>query len=173
MPRSLSAFKLFGLLFALCALVAPSSVRAQVVVSLDPVSFSGGLFNYDYTITNTSMDDLIALDIAVPMGLDPSTFVLTTPGAPGDFTALYDSGLGVVTFVEGNALFTPGLPISGFGIDSPLAPGDTTFTGLFPAFGAFSGPTVGPQTVVPEPGPLAVGLALASGLALVRRRRRA
>src|SRR5262249_10049296 len=93
--------------------------------------------------------------------------------APAGFQAVYDPGLGLLTFLEDSTLFGPA-PVSGFAFDSPVAPAPTLFSGLVldgnGGLTTASGSTLGP---VPEPGSLTLLCALGSGGILwIRRRKR-
>jgi hypothetical protein len=135
--------------FLSLSLVALSGVmRAGPITVTSIVTPLGPLFQYNYTITNNSGDDLEVLDIAVTPGIS-ITGLTATPG----FTDAYDPVLGLVSFLEDTSTFGP-TPISGFIFDSSLAPKPTTFNGtlLDANFNLVNtgGNTTGP--VAPEPG---------------------
>jgi hypothetical protein len=141
----------------------------------DPVTVSatvtpnGASFDYDYTVTNLTGFDLPVLDIVVRAGTTISSL-----SAPAGFLSAYDSGLGLVSFLEDSNVFGS-IPLSGFMFDSPVPPGPTTFTANLLDANAnlitSSGPTTGPA-VVPEPG-FAPLLAIGTGLLLLVHRKRA
>lgn len=155
-----------SLLFAACT--------AQAQVSVTPtVGSSGGLFHYDYSVTNMTGNEVILVDVDVPQ--DP--LAVQNPTAPTGFKIAFDPGLGLVSFLEDSDLFST-TPVSGFTFDSIFGPGSTPFQATFidPAtggLGTLPGITIGP-TAVPEPGSLATLAALAlSGTLLLRRRKAA
>jgi hypothetical protein len=137
-----------GWVLSLFLVVLPGDMRAGPITITDTVAPLGPLFQYNYTIANTSGDDLAVLDIAVTPGI--SITGLTTPAG---FSDAYDPILGLVSFLENSSAFGPA-PISGFIFDSSLAPLPTTFNGtlLDSNFNVVTigGSTTGP--VVPEPG---------------------
>jgi len=143
------------------------ATAAQVVVAPTVTPIAGG-FEYAYTITNNTPDDAFIVDIPVPA--DP--LAITDLTAPSGFTAAFDSGLGLVSFLEDTSFFTS-TPQSGFFFDSPDAPGSVTFqatvlnldTGLY----TVSGPTMAP---VPEPAYLSLCLLPVFAWMLIRRRYR-
>lgn len=124
----------------------------------------GGSFRYEFSITNTMLnspgEDVVIVSLTdAPPGdslIEPS---LATP--PG-FIGLYDSGLGIVDFVEDTTNFAAGTTMGGFFFESQSSPGP----GVFSAFSALTvdGDTILGDVkirVVPEPGSwLAVGLML-------------
>lgn len=156
--------RLLGLAGALCALVLPSTTRAQVAVT-PTVTSSGGLFTYDYTITNNTRLDLVL--VTIPTVSAPGAVRNLT--APAGFLASFDPDLGLVDFIEGTQAFTAGRTFSGFRFDSPIGPAASQFTALNVQGNELRGATLAP---VPEPGSLALGLTLAPGLILVSLRRR-
>jgi hypothetical protein len=145
------------------------TIAAAGTITVDPaVNFTNGLYHYNYAISNTTPDDVFLIDVPVPRGL--ATVMNLT--APVGFLTAYDSGLGLVSFLENTARFTS-TPLSGFAFDSPNAPGAASFqaTVLNSSTGGVytqSGPTTAP---VPEPGYSAVLALLLPGLALVGARR--
>lgn len=167
-------FRLRFLVLLGLLLLADRVALGSLVVSANVTPLSGS-YRYEFTITNTLLtspdDDVVVISIVdAPMGdplIGPS---LETP--PG-FLALYDSGLGIVDFLEDTSNFAAGTTTSGFRFESLAAPG----SGFFSTFEAF---TVGGdfltgnvQTqVVPEPGScLVFGLVLGIGVLGQRMRR--
>lgn len=145
-----------------------SIMALSVVMRAGPITVTGGvttigpLFQYDYTVTNNSGDDLEVLDIAVPPGT-----AITGLTATAGFDDAYDPILGLVSFLENTSTFGT-TPISGFIFDSLLPPGPTTFNGtlLDANFNVvtIAGFTTGPvAAATPEPGYL---LLLAFGVPL-------
>ena len=157
-------------------LLGTAAARADFIVT-PTVTFSGGLYHYDYTVTNTDAAagvELLLVDILVP---DTDAAVLNLMSPSSDFVVFTDPTLQFVSFLE-NTIFAFGAtPVSGFTFDSPFGPAPTTFGATFlDAAGDLresSGVTVGPNaSVVPGPGAIVL---LASGLPallLFGRRRR-
>lgn len=152
----------------LCALAFPSIVRAEPVMVNATVTPSGSLFRYNYSVTNSASFDISAITINV-LSLPNAVQNLI---APTGFNIFFDSGLGVVNFVENTRTFTAGTTVSGFQFDSPFAPQVSSFTALGldasqnPII--FTGTTLAPAAAVPEPTTLAL---LAPGLLYLLRRR--
>jgi hypothetical protein len=149
------------------SIIASAIAQASTVVVTPVVTPNGALFQYDYSISNGTADDLAVLDIAVTPGVTIQDLT-----APNGFDTAFDSGLGLVSFLENTASFGPA-PLSGFIFDSPVAPAATTFTAtLFDPntldVSTVSGSTQGP--VVPEPSELAP-CALAGAALLFWRKR--
>jgi hypothetical protein len=150
---------------------AASMATAGPVVVNATVTPLGPLFHYDYSITNNTGDDLLIVDITVPK--DPSLVSGLT--APSGFQAAFDSGLGLVSFLEDSSFFTAS-PIEGLAFDSPNSPAASSFdaTVFNAALGLYTvpGPTVSP-VVVPEPGyaPVLAVLALAFSMFLLSGRK--
>lgn len=152
-------------------LIPGSAALADPIVVSATVTPSGSLFYYDYTVTNNSSSDLFLLDIAVTPGS-----IITGRVTPTGFVSAYDSGLGLVSFLEDTLSFGT-TAIDGFAFYSPVAPGPTTFTASLllattGEIGTLSGSTIGPTASagVAEPETdclLAVGL-----FALVLSRRK-
>lgn len=169
MPKLYNCIKTIGITGFLMASVL-SAVNAQVIVS-PVVTFSSGLYNYNYTITNNSTDDLFDLSIHVPA----QATAIKNLSAPAGFISAFDPGLGLVDYLEDTSTFALGVPISGFKFSSPYAPVAGIFdANLFTTSGSintFSGKTVAPA---PEPGSIALlgAGAVASGLLFNRFRRR-
>jgi hypothetical protein len=156
-----------ALVVATAAGVAPA-IGAPIVAPT--VTVVGPLFHYDYTITNDPPgEDIELVDISVL----PADATLTNLFAPTGFQAVYDSFLGLVTFLPSLGspdLFAVGTTLSGFGFESENPPSPSTFQALTSSGGLLVGATEAPGTasVIPEPGTLGL-LALGLG-ALVRRR---
>lgn len=147
---------------------------AHAQVSINPsVSFSNGLYNYSYSVTNSTMDTLAitTFDVrALPNAV-------MTPTAPMGFDISFDSGLGLVSFFEDTDpntpdTFAPGSTISGFMFSSPFQPTVSNFEALDVMGQSFLGTTLAPANV-PEPGTLALGATLAFGAVGLLRTRRA
>ena len=139
-----------------------SSFAAGATITVSPtVTGSAGSFLYAYTITNNTPDDPFVIDIPVLKSVN----AVTNLTAPAGFKATFDSGLGLVAFLEDTAFFTS-TPVSGFSFRSPFGPSAVLFqaTTLSSSNGNvfnISGPT---QSPIPEPGYLGlVALSLFAG----------
>ena len=165
----------FILAAALIGLLTPCIVQAQVLVTgaASPVS-GGALFQYNYTISNNTPNDLVVVDIHVTPGM--GSIVPGSIIAPNDFVSAFDPGLGLVSFLENTVPFGAA-PLSGFSFRSNLRPGNSTFdaTQLTPAgsLTVSSGSvTSAVGAAVPEPGSLAWLGVFAAGGSLVWIHRR-
>jgi hypothetical protein len=156
-----------SILFVLLALfVAAGQAHAQL--DLTPsVTFANGLYTYDYTIANSSAEDLALVNVNV----SPGHFTALNLSVPMGFQGVYDENLGIVTFLSDAEVFGAGTSLGGFRFDSIYAPSATTFDALSLNGTSFNGITQGP--VVPEPGSIALlaGLGV-TGLMACRRRRK-
>ena len=153
---------------AVLLLICSAAAMGGPITVMPAVTQNGSMFHYDYTVANMTGLDLAVLDIAVPGG--PTVFSLV---APTGFQTAFDSGLGLVSFLEDTAVFGA-TPISGFAFDSSLGPGSTSFTAtLLDAqfnVSTMTGSTTGPAGgAVPEPGSLSL---LAGGALLLWMHRR-
>src|SRR5450432_4869040 len=80
------------------------TVPEGAITVTNSVNEVGPLFHYNYTVSDgTGL--LAVLDIAVTPGIAISG--LTAPGGPSAFTTAYDPILGLVSFIENGAVFTP------------------------------------------------------------------
>ena len=146
--------------FALLALASSFASGGTISVA-STVTGGPGAYLYAYTVTNTTPDDPFVIDIPV---LKLPAFV-TNLIAPTGFKIAFDSGLGLVSFIEDTKFFTS-TPVSGFSFRSIGGPGNVLFaaTTLSSTSGnvfTVSGPT---QAPVPEPGYLLlVGIGLSAG----------
>lgn len=146
------------------------SAIAQLLVSPTISTLSNGLYHYNYTITNNTGQDIYLIDINTANQANAVTNLV----APVGFQKAFDSGLGLVSFLEDTSSFSS-TPLSGFQFDSIFQGGQVLFAGDY-LDGNFnnqvvSGTTRGPVST-PEPGSLAILLTLgASGAFYFRRRR--
>ena len=130
-------------------LLLASSIAGATTVTVTPtVTHVGSLYKYAYSIVNDTPDDSFLIDIPVPK--DPDAVLDLT--APAGFETAFDSGLGLVSFLENTSMFGS-TPAAGFSFESPDAPGAVDFdaTLLSSSSGSLytlAGPTVAP---VPEP----------------------
>ena len=131
------------------SLISCTAAFAGTITAVPTLTMNGALFHYNYTITNTTGNELTVLDIAVSKGAS----TIQNLAVPAGFSKAFDSVLGLVSFLENSSTFGS-VPISGFVFDSPIAPGATSFNGtlLDSNFNVVTlgGPTTGPA--VPEPG---------------------
>jgi hypothetical protein len=156
-----------GLMAAGLAQADTVSLSEGTITVTDDVTQVGPLFQYDYTVSDTT-GQLAVLDIGVSPGVAISG--LTGPGGSADFQTAYDSVLGLVSFIANGSAFSTS-PLSGFIFDSPTPPGASTF-GVTLFDGATGGGNVeGPVgPVVPEPSSLP--LCVLGGAALLFWRKR-
>jgi hypothetical protein len=142
------------------------NIPEGTITVTDVVTPIGPLFQYDYTVSDGT-GQLAVLDIAVTPG--QSITGLTGPGGPTDFETAYDSVLGLVSFLENDAVFTS-TPESGFIFDSPVGPESSSFDVTLFDGTTGTGSVQAPVGSVPEPGSL--GLCAIGGAALVFWRKR-
>jgi len=108
---------------------SPQAAAALVDLEL-LVTPSGGLFQYSATVRNNSLVDLSLVSIVDAPIAEP--LIGTSVTAPAGFLALYDSGLGIIDFVEGVSVFGAGATVSGFSFTSATL-ADTMFFTQFEA----------------------------------------
>ncbi len=155
----------FGLLFSAGA--AHAQLQVTVVPTVTP---DGALFDYSYSITNFTANDLFIVNLN---NLPMVPGALTNLTAPAGFLiSPYDPGVGIESFLADSQDFTAGSTISGFSFSSPFGPGTVPFDSEDIAGGMFTGTTLAP---VPEASTL---FSLGAGVLLltfsvVRRRRAA
>ncbi len=165
---------LIGMVSVTCLFILPGMAYAQV--SSPAVTFTNGLYHYDYSIANTTADELLLVTIQVLPFNDPvNANSPTNPNnpvfnvnAPAGFSSAYDPVNGFVSYLEDTSQFTL-TPLSGFTYDSALAPMPSTFNSTF-LTSTTSGTTL---AAVPEPGSIALlGAMSAAGCFSMRKRRR-
>lgn len=161
------------LLIAIAAVgisASPALTHAQAIVTPTVTQLNTGVYHYDYSITNTTADDLFDVDIQVL----PGPGVIFNVGAPTGFTTLYDYGLGLVSYTEDTGVFSMNTAVSGFVYDSLLAPKTSTFiANRTPASGGIIATNGSTPSAVPEPGSLTLICAISAvSLCALRRKRR-
>ena len=161
--------RLSGVLAAPLMLCLGSAALAQAPTVIPAFTFSGGVYHFNYTVTNNSTNDLFDVSLHVPTGAG-IIFNLT---APAGYQAAYDSGLGLVDFLEDSSIFATGTPVSGFTFDSRLQPGRNQIDGLtVDSNGNIITTSFIGTTVTPEPGTFALlGAAVSVGAVVMRRRK--
>lgn len=175
-PRRSRPHRLAGA-FALAGTVgilfSAGAAHAQLQVSVVPtVTITGGLYNYSYTVTNFTSDDIFVVNLN---GLPLVPGALSNFSAPSGYTITnpYDSGVGIESFLADNS-FAPGSTVSGFSFDSIFAPSAVAFDTVSSGTAAYTGTTLGPAGApVPEASTvvsLGAGLALLAFVAVRRRR---
>ena len=167
MPRRKQVNFFAGLAGAFCLSLIPCAVRAQVATPT--VTLNNGIYHYNYSISNTTPDDLLDVDIHVPTG-DNAAFNIVTPTG---FLSSPDTVMGLVGFQEDTSFFTA-TPLSGFAFDSVYSPN----TSVEDSYYALNGLTMVSSNVlapVPEPGSMALigsfGVAAVCALRQARRKR--
>jgi hypothetical protein len=158
-----------GGLLLLC-LSASLSLRAQLTVQ-PAVSFSSGLFNYSYSISNQTPFDVSIVTLS---GIFSAPDAVQNLHAPVGFLVSYDTGLSLLSFIEDAQSFAAGLSSGPFTFDSPYAPSAGSFeaidvTGNF-LVGVTSVPGADGIGAVPEPSTTAVlGAVALLGLIFLRK----
>ncbi len=163
---------------ALGALFSAGAARAQVTI-VPTVTPNGALFNYSYSVTNSTANDVLIVNLN---NLPMVSGALTDLAAPMGFQTTFDPGnsnssFGIASFLGD---FTPGSTTTGFSFSSAFGPGTVGFDTLdnngTPLSGTTQGPSLGPGVApVPEPSTL---ISLGAGVLLLtfcaaRRRRTA
>jgi hypothetical protein len=148
----------------LVALASPAGAVLIVEGTVSPAG--GGLFHYEFTVTNDTPDDVILVSLVDgplnDLDLDASLV------APPDYLASYDPGLGIVDFLEASALFAAFGSVGGFAFDTSAGPESGFFT-TFEAFTALGDPLNGDVVLIPEPSTFVL---LLTGLAALATRTR-
>jgi hypothetical protein len=128
----------------------------------------GGLFHYEFTITNDTPDDVILVSLVD--GPTNDLDLAASLVAPPEYFASYDPGLGIVDFLEATELFAAAGSVGGFAFDSSAGPESGFFT-TFEAFTALGDPLGGDVVLVPEPSTFVLLSAALAALATRTRRR--
>jgi hypothetical protein len=142
--------------------VSPATTWGQLNISASVTPMGGGIFHYDYSVTNATALDMVILSIAVPA--DP--LAIDNLVAPAGFLASFDPGVGFLDFIENTQPFAPSVEVSGFTFDSPFAADEADYFALNANGAPFEGTTLAP---VPEP---STTLLIATTLAALIPRRR-
>ena len=149
-------------------LLLTQAAQAQVTVT-PTVTQNGSLFHYDYRIMNGVTDDLSIITLeGLPMQNDAVKNLMV----PNGFVGSFDSGLGLLSFLEGTQAFSVNTTFSGFGFDSLFGPVDGTFSALDINGTEFRGNTL-IAAAVPEPGTVSLLCGVVTGAVFALRRRRA
>jgi hypothetical protein len=143
-PKTAASFLRAGATLLFASVLANA---ATITVTPD-VTLSSGLYHYAYSITNNTPDDAFLIDI--PVAASPSAIENLT--APSGFTAAFDSGLGLVSFLEDSSFFSS-TPESGFSFDSLEGPGNVLFSATVLSSSTNSIYTVSGGTLAPVPEP--------------------
>lgn len=160
---------------ALGALFSAGAARAQVTI-VPTVTPNGALFNYSYSVTNSTANDVLIVNLN---NLPMVSGALTNLTAPMGFRTTFDPGVGIASFLPdaGSALdFAPGSTLTGFSFSSTFGPGTVGFDAEDISGGTSTGATLAPIAApVPEPSTL---ISLGAGVLLLtfcaaRRRRTA
>lgn len=170
-------FGLAAALLPLATLLAPTPASADFLIGLSSVVTpeAGGLFRYEYTLSNLDASDTPA--IAFRLDVAPAAD-LQSIGGPDGWDVFYTPGDSFVTWESSDADFDlmPG-GVASFSLSSALGPSPTPYAALGFDGGAFAtrpGQTVGPGvSAIPEPPAIALGaIGLATILGFARRGRR-
>jgi hypothetical protein len=128
-----------------------ASVAFGGVIVTPTISFGGGLYTYDYLVSNTGVDPAAAV-ISFQLTISGSFSEILTP--LNWFSASFPAGGGEtgIQWIDPNlAGILPGEALSGFGLTSSDAPGLATFQVVYDDLGTPPpGSTQGPSAV-PEP----------------------
>jgi hypothetical protein len=156
--------------------MAPALLAATMSLNAAGLSLSGtvtplaGSFLYELDIANAGPDDYSLVSITdAPLGdplIDPS---LTTPAG---FLGSYDSGLGIIDFLEAAQSFAAGTVFGGFSFESLTGPAAAfaSFEALTTQGAPASGDISWEVRAVPEPsGGMLSLLAVAFGFAALSR----
>jgi len=149
-------------LAALC--LAPSSMAATLYPT---VTTQGSSFNYDYTVENNGIEELIQIRLILPVVPDD------VRSADGWDPAFRDEGgMTVVEWTASSEGIAVGASLGEFGITSLYGPGLIAFEVMDVTFTAEAGTTEGPAgqlMALPEPGTFLLSLfSLASAMAFRR-----
>ena len=112
-----------GVLLLVTALgvILTQAAHAGLIVHVHSSPLPGGLFEYEFSVSNQTPDPLAIVSLLdAPTGDAVLAASLT---GPMGFLTNYDSGLGIVDFLEGTSTFGSGSTIHGFSFQSGAAPG--------------------------------------------------
>ncbi len=171
-PRRFLLIALFGVAMWL------GSASASLAVLVTPtVTLNLGIYTYSYSVFNGGSNDLAIVSFAATPA---APFTVQNLTAPTGFISTFDSGNGLISFLEDNSsatpqTFAPSSTVSPFTFTSTFAPRSTVFEALDILGNTFTGSTLAPSArSVPESGPgifgLCVLMALPGFSQLLRRR---
>jgi hypothetical protein len=165
--------KLLSLLGALAGLSLAPQTQAQVtapVISYVANETSPGLWAFNFSVSIPGTDDFSIISVTdAPAG---DGLIASTLTAPADFAASYDSGLGILDFIEGTQPFMAGSVTDGFTFQTTANPFAffTTFEALTVNGGFATGSIVGTVNPIPEPAHCAAVFVGVAGLLIARKR---
>ena len=155
---------------ALGALFSAGAARAQVLVTAAPVTTTGALFNYSYSVTNLNSADLAIVNLNnIPMVSSAVTDLM----APAGFQISFDPGVGILSFLpdlSGTQAFSAGSVVSGFSFSSTFGPGTVAFDAEDANGGTSTGTTLAPVPEASSVISLGAGVLLLAFCAARRRR---
>ncbi len=163
--RSTACLLALGLLTG--AALTEHSQAAVFITSNVSFNIGTSLYQYSYSVQNTEPMDLILVTIPA----NPASAVVGIM-APIGFDLTFDPSQGVLNLNEDSSIFTAqtfgtGTTVAPFQFNSPLAPGNVTYSAFDVGGNEFTGVV---QSPVPEPSAsLLAGLV---GLVAVSKRRR-
>lgn len=148
------------------ALLTLSSAQAELSIVAN-VSETAGLYSYSYQIDNFTAEDVSIVTLA---GFAPSADAVQNLVAPEGYLALFDSGLGLFSFLEGTQFFAAGTSVGGFSFQSLYGPESGTFEAITVDGNTLTGLATVPATAIPEPSSSALIGAVLVGFFALRRR---
>jgi hypothetical protein len=154
--------------FPIIVLAALCLVPASMAAILYPsVTTQGSSFNYDYTVENNGIEELIQIRLIVPTVPDE-----VRSGAGWDPAYRDEGGMTIVEWTASSEGIAVGASLGGFGITSLYSPGLIAFEVMDVTFTSEAGTTDGPAgqlMALPEPGTFLLSVfSLASAMAFRR-----
>jgi hypothetical protein len=144
----------------LIAGLATQTALAVPTVNMTVSPLAGGIFQYQFSVSNSGPDDLaIVTIIDAPLA---DSLISSTLVHPTGFLASYDPGVGLtfglVDFLEDTSPFQVGTTVSGFGFQSGAAPAAhfNSFEALSIEGEFFAGAVQRVSSTVPEGAPTLV-----------------
>lgn len=167
---------LCALSVAAAAALFPSSAHAQLPLVSAMYTQSGGIFTYNFSVTNLTLFTLVDVNVTVPTGVGS----VSNLSAPTGFQITFDPGLGLVDFLADADPATPqdfvsGSTVSGFLFDSSVLLVAPPFNALDDQGNSYNGTVIITPAVAAAPEPGTLSLLALSGVAiaaLAARRRR-